>query len=253
MNTLKLAWRMLLRDARAGEMLLLAAALTVAVASMTSVGFFTGRARLALSLQASQLLGADLIVAADHELPPAYLAEAQRRGLRSAHSAKFPSMVLHDGASLLAEVKAASTEYPLRGELRVAERLSGQDRVAAAIPQRGTLWADERLLRRLNLDIGQRLRVGQMQFTVAAVLTQEPDSSTGFINLGPRVLLNADDLPATGLVQPGSRIAYRLLLAGDAQAVAQYRAWAQARLARGERIEGVRDARPEIRGALERT
>ncbi|MEW6312899.1 MAG: FtsX-like permease family protein [Pseudomonadota bacterium] len=253
MNTFKLAWYMLLRDVRAGEMLLLAAALIVAVASVTSVGFFTDRTRLALTLQASQLLGADLVVAADHEVPPAYIEQAQRMGLETAHSAKFPSMVLSNGANLLAEVKAASNEYPLRGELRIADSLSGQDHAARAMPQRGTLWADERLLRRLNLDVGQTLSVGNMQFTIAAVLTQEPDSSTGFINLGPRVLLNESDLSATGLVQPGSRIGYRLLLAGEAAVVAQYRAWVQSRLARGERIEGVRDARPEIRRALERT
>ena len=105
---------------------------------------------------------------------------------------------------------------------------------------------------RLELKRGDKIELGAANLTVAALITQEPDYSIGFINLRPRLLINAADLPATGLVQQGSRIGYRLLVAGDSGVVENFRTWAQSRLTLGERIEGIRDARPEIKAALER-
>src|ERR1019366_5914654 len=87
---------------------------------------------------------------------------------------------------------------------------------------------------------------------VAAVLTQEPDSVIGFINSAPRLLMNEAYIAASGLIQNGSRVRYRLYVAGDTVAVDAYRAWAETRIGAGQSLEGIRDARPEIRSALER-
>ena len=256
MNLLKLALRMLRRDWRAGELRVLAFALVIAVGGMTTVGFFADRVQLALSRQGNQLLGADLLFSPTIHFRRTTPPKAKRRGLNLSTALKFPSMVAKGDNSLLTEIKAVTDGYPLRGDLHVTEHFGGGVAQAAqaanAIPSSGTAWVDEKLMVRLELKRGERIEVGAASLTVAALITQEPDYSIGFINLRPRLLINAADLPATGLVQQGSRIGYRLLISGDSGVVENFRSWAQSRLMLGERIEGIRDARPEIKAALER-
>jgi putative ABC transport system permease protein len=122
----------------------------------------------------------------------------------------------------------------------------------SSIPARGTLWADQRLMQRLGLQLGDEVGIGELHLRVAARVVRFVDQSVGFASFAPRVILNAADLPASGLVQEGSRIGYRLNIAGDAKQVADLRNWLKDRLGVGEKIEDVRDARPEIRTALER-
>jgi putative ABC transport system permease protein len=263
-NVLRFAWRMLRRDARAGELRLLVAALVVAVAALTAVGFFADRVRQALEREANQLLGADLLLTADHPWPPAVADEARQRGLSLVETRTFPSMVsIGQGDGLraqLAEIKAVSEGYPLRGSLRVASARQGADAPAAGIPAPGTVWVDERLASALSLaqsvaqsaDLGETIAVGQQALRAAAVLTLEPDRGVNFFSVAPRLLMNLADLPATGLIQPGSRITYRLLLAGEPSAVAAFRSRIEKTLERGERIEDAQNARPEIRAALDR-
>ncbi|MEE8254393.1 MAG: FtsX-like permease family protein, partial [Nitrosomonadaceae bacterium] len=251
------SFRMLRQDLRAGELHVLIFALVVAVGGMTTVGFFTDRVQLALSRQSNQLLGADLIIVSDRPLPHHYADEAVRLGLATSTALKFPSMVVKGDNSMLVGIKAVTAGYPLRGELRITDNIDGalpsqKDRVANAIPSPGSVWVGNKLATRLVLKKGDTIEVGAAHLTVASLITREPDYSIGFINLGPRVLINAIDLPATGLIQQGSRITYRLLVGGDAGSVKTLRNWIQSRLALGERIEGIRDARPEIKAALER-
>lgn len=248
----RLALRLLGRDQRAGELLLIGLALIIAVASVTTVGFFADRVHRALNRQANQLLGADLVAVADRPLPSEFETEARRRGLAVTRMLRFPSMVIRGEKNVLASVKAVAGGYPLRGEVRIADRLYGADRPATDIPARGTAWVDERLFTQLELAIGDVVNLGTAQFRVAAILTHEPDSAIGFINSGPRVYVNESDLAATGLVQTGSRIRYRLQLAGADAGIDAYREWVLPRLEPGQRIEGIRDARPEIRSALDR-
>jgi putative ABC transport system permease protein len=247
-----LALKMLLRDFRAGELGLLIAAIVIAVGSLTTVGFFTDRVQLALTQQSNQLLGADLTIASDRPFAGEFESEARRRGLAVTRALRFPSMVAHDGDSLLADVKAVAADYPLRGEVRLADRLFGDERIARETPAAGTVWVDDRLLTRLNLKPGDTLGVGQARLRIAALVTQEPDSVIGFINSVPHLLMNEADIAASGLIQTGSRVRYRLYVAGDSAMVDAYRRWAQPRIGPGRSIEGIRDARPEIRSALER-
>ena len=243
---------MLLRDWRAGELRVLALALIVAVGSVTTVGFFTDRIQQSLGTQANLLLGADLVLASDQPLSEAFAADAARRGLQAARTVAFPSMVLHGAQSQLTEIKAVSPGYPLRGELRVSDRPYAPDRPARAIPPAGHAWVDARLAGQLGVAAGEPLQVGAASLVVGALLTQEPDRAGGFFNIAPRLLMNMADLQQTGLIQAGSRVSYRLLLAGPAPGVEAFRSWAEARLRPGQRLEGVADARPEIRVALER-
>jgi putative ABC transport system permease protein len=250
------SWRMLRRDARGGELRLLAAALVVAVAALTAVGFFTDRVRQALERESHQLLGADLLLVADQPWPATFADEARAGGLQVAETRTFPSMVSHgDAAAMrlqLAEVKAVSAAYPLRGSLRVAPALNVPDAAADGIPASGEIWIDERLASALAARVGDQLSVGQSSLRVAAVLTLEPDRGINFFSVAPRLLMNLADLPATGLLQVGSRVGYRLLVAGDAALVKRYQLDIETRLQRGQRIEDAQNGRPEIRTALDR-
>lgn len=250
MKLVRLSWRMLRREWRAGELYALTLALVIAVGGVTAVGFFTDRVSQALSGEASQLLGADLALVSDHEMASDFRLEAERRGLDSASVLTFPSMIVSPTGNQLAEVKAVEGGYPLRGVLRLKSPQG--ERPAPGIPRAGTVWLDERLLDQLSLTTGDHIELGVAHLQVAGIIAFEPDRSGGLFSIAPRLMMNLADLPATRLVQPGSRITYRLLLAGEAKAIVAYRTWVTPRLGRGERLEGVSDARPEIRAALER-
>ena len=252
MSGVRLALKMLVRDARAGELRVLALALVLAVGSVSSVAFFADRVRQALTQEAHQVLGADVLLIADHPWSAQWRDEISRQGLARAESVSFVSMTRAGGEALLSAVKAVTPGYPLRGKLRVAPALNAPDADAGEGPLQGTVWIDERLTTALKVVAGDTIELGSARFRVAAVLTLEPDRGVSFMNFAPRLMMNLDDLPATGLVQPGSRINYQLLAAGEREKTRQFEKWAAARLARGERMESLDNARPEVRAGLDR-
>ena len=253
MNTLRLMLRMLRRDWRAGELTVLGLALVVAVASLTSVGFLTDRVGQALIQESHQLLGGDLLLTADHPWSAGIRRAAREHRLALADSVSFPSMVSVSGISQLAEVKAVSPGYPLRGALRVATALNQADAETRDVPARDTVWLDERLTAALNVRTGDEIALGTRSFRVSAVLTLEPDRGVNVFAIAPRLMLHLDDLPGTGLIQPGSRVSYRLHLTGEATRIAAFNDSAKATLGRGERLEDLSNSRPEIRTMLERS
>ncbi|PKO92436.1 MAG: ABC transporter permease [Betaproteobacteria bacterium HGW-Betaproteobacteria-10] len=247
-----LAWRLFGREMRSGELRLLYAALAIAVAAVTAVGFFADRVRLALDRQAQQLMGGDLILVGDQPWPDRFISEAQKRGLQMAETLTFPSMVMANGPPQLVEIKAVSTSYPLRGGLAIRLQPGAASMPSAGGPQPGEIWLDERLSGALPALPGTLVAVGQQHLPVGAILTMEPDRGMNFFSLAPRLMMHLDDLPASGLVQSGSRLRYRLLLAGDEKSLATFRRWAEPQLSRGQRLEDAQNARPEIRNALDR-
>ena len=256
MNGFAFALRMLRRDARAGELRLLVAALVVAIAALSAVGFFTDRVRQALEREANQLLGADLLLIADQPWPEHVFSEARKQGLRLTETRTFPSMVSYADGEVsrvqLVEIKAVGDAYPLRGALRIARQSGLPDVAAGGVPPRGTVWIDERLAAALLVRPGDTLNVGKLNLRIDALLTQEPDRGVNFFSVAPRVLMNLEDVEATALIQPGSRITYRLLLAGEVPVIKAFRDRFAAALGRGQRIEDAQNARPEIRSALDR-
>ena len=252
MNPIRFSWHLTRRDWRAGELRLLLAALVVAVAALASVGVFVDRMRLALAAEARQLLGADLVLASDQPIGPAFRDEARRRGLQVGETVNFPSMVVADGRPQLASIKAVSDNYPLRGKLRVAERINGPDAATDGTPAPGTVWGDAQLLLTLGVGTGATVELGESRFTVGRVITLEPDRGASFVNFAPRALIRLDALEATRLIQPASRVTYRLLIAGEPLAVSGYESWAKQRLGRGLRIESLESGRPELRVTLDR-
>ena len=267
-NVLALAWRQGWRDFRAGELRLLMVAVMLAVAALSAVGFFATRLEAALARDAGTLLGGDAVVASDQPPPAAFAERARALGLQQASSVGFPSMARapddKGGAARLVAVKAVSDAYPLRGSLRLRLRADGPEQSVASGPARGTVWVDPAVLDALQLAPGDPLLLGDQALTIAGLILQEPDRGVGFMNFAPRVMLHVDDLAATGLVQAGSRVTYRLLLAAPASSgkgaadtgVREFLRWAETRTAsdklRGLRIESLESGRPEMRQTLDR-
>jgi putative ABC transport system permease protein len=259
-NTIRLALRMLRRDWRAGELRVLIAALVLAVASVGTVGFFADRVKGALTGQANLLLGADLMISGDRPLPTVYTERASADRLAVTAVIRFNSMVQTSDAAagtgpvaVLTDVKAVGEGYPLRGTVTLADPKQPQGRVADGIPKRGEVWVDARLAQRLGVGIGSKLSVGEATFAVGAILQQEPEVAGVIFSLGPKLLLNLADLPATNLLQPGNRAVYRLLVAEHGpKNLERYRSWLGSELKPGQRMETVRDLRPEVRQTLER-
>ena len=256
-----LGWRTLWRDLRSGELRLLMVAVTLAVAALTSVGFFADRLQGGLQRDARQLLGGDVVLVSDHAPAPRWARQARAEGLDSALTLGFPTMGraldAQGGATRLVALKAVEAGYPLRGQLRLAR--DARDRVGEptrGVPAQGQAWVDPSLLEALALRRGDTLLLGDSALRITELIALEPDRGTGFMSFAPRVLINAADLPATGLVQPASRISWRLALAGPEPAVQRYRAWAEAELAQpgvaGVRLETLDSGRPEMRTTLDR-
>lgn len=257
MNLVALAWRLLRRDFRAGELRVLFVALLLAVASVGTVGMFADRVKGALVSQANQLLGADLLVSGDRPLPPEFEAQARARGLTTTPAIRFNSMVQAagnaTGPAVLSDVKAVTDGYPLRSHVTLVAPDSTEGRVATGVPAPGTAWIDRRLAYRLQLDVGSRIAVGDATLTVGALLQRDPEVAGITLAAGPKLLLNLADLPATNLLQPGNRATYRLMVAApDAARLDAYRNWLAPALKAGQRMESVRDLRPEVRQTLDR-
>ena len=243
---------MLQRDWRAGELRVLAAALVVAVASVTSVAFFADRVSQALVRDAHQLLGADLVLVSDHPWNPEIKNQIEESGLRAAEAFNFISMAFAGDRNQLAGVKAVTANYPLRGRLRVAPAPGAPDGPAERGPEKGTVWLDEQLVAGLNAPVGARVRLGRAELRVAAVLTLEPERSANFFNIAPRLMMNTEDLAATSLIQTGSRVWYYLYGAGSPQAVKAFESGMKNRLERGQRIENLETGRPQVRASIDR-
>ncbi|HQR49564.1 MAG TPA: hypothetical protein PL152_09515, partial [Steroidobacteraceae bacterium] len=136
MRSLRFALRNLARDLRSGELVVLLVALTLAVAALTAVSFFTSRVSRAVSQQAGEVLAADLRLESARPIDEAYDHEARRRGLAVARILSMPSVVFEGQESSLITLRAASDGYPLRGRLKIADHPFGEARPATGIPGR---------------------------------------------------------------------------------------------------------------------
>jgi putative ABC transport system permease protein len=259
-SAFSLGWRTLRRDLRAGELRLLIVAVTLAVAALTAVGFFADRLKGGLERDARALLGGDAVVVSDEPTPQPFLDRANALGLKSLGTMVFPSMArapeAQGGASRLIALKAVPEGYPLRGSLEIADRPDAPGQKTREVPRRGEAWVDAPVLEALGLRLGDPLLLGDAQLRVTRIITLEPDRGAGFQNFVPRVMIHADDLPATHLVQPASRIGWRFAVAGDDRSVARFTEWAIAQAkrpdVRGVRVESLEGGRPEMRQTLDR-
>jgi putative ABC transport system permease protein len=235
---------------RTPELLILAAAVAVAVAASSAVSLFSDRVSRALEDQSGEAFGADAALRSRVPLPAELEAALQAEGdLRRARLVQFPSVAFNGDESSLAAVKAVDAHYPLRGELRSTGEPFGAERAETRGPGPGEAWVDLRLWQDLGLSIGDPIQIGRSSLRVSRILAYEPDRGGGFSDLAPRLMIAADDLPATGLITPGSRVQHTTLLAGPPERI---QALSKLTLPPGVRLQTPKDSRRELGNALQR-
>jgi len=244
------SWRMLWRDWRGGELTILAIGLVIAVTSITAVGFFTDRIERGLKMQSAELIAGDLVITSSRADVNDYIADARVNDFLVATTQQFRSVVFVDEHLQLAEVKAVSDGYPLRGVLRVSDTAFGEDEATTGIPAPGDLWVEARLLQLLDLEIGDRVKLGDSFFTLRKIIRYEPDRAGDLFSVAPRVMMNSRDLDATGLISTGALVSYRVLIAGESSRINSYRRAIKNRLQAGEQLVGIEEGRPELNTAL---
>ncbi len=247
-----LALRLLLREARSGELTLILAALLIAVTSTTAIALFSARLDLAMQSRSNDLLGADLRLQSTSQIDPAWQEEAQSLGLSTSQTLTFPSVVLHGDDMSLAAIKAVDKGYPLRGILRIREQ-AGDDAAtldATQGPLPGEAWVEPRLLALLNAQLGDEVELGTTRLRLSAVIVEESDRGGNFYNLSPRLMMNWADLESSGLTAAGSRLNWRLLLLGDELALAQLRTFRD--LAPNQKFESLADSNQAMANALDK-
>jgi putative ABC transport system permease protein len=251
-KVLRFAMRNLWRDLKSGELTVLLLALSVAVLSLTAVGFFTSRISQGVRAQAAEVLAADLRLESPDPIARRYFDEARRQGLRTAEIVEFPTAIFNGDVSQLAALNAVSASYPLRGHMRVADAPFGVARATTEIPASGDIWVDARIIAQLNVPLGGTLRIGAARFRVTEVLDYRPDQGTGFVNLAPAVLLNLQDIGATQLIQPGSRVTHSALFAGSPARVERFRDYLISTKTAGERLREVDESSRQLNSAIDR-
>lgn len=252
MRAISLAVRMLSREWRSGELGVLLLALAVAVAALTGVGFLVSRIGAAVAMQASQVLAADIRLESPQPIEEADMAAARQAGLRTARATGLLSVVFDGDRSQLTDIDAVTAGYPLRGTVMVAAQPFAKGRPAPGIPPPGEVWPDSRLLAALGGQVGSRLSIGAADLRVGRVLISRPDAGGTFTGLVPNLLMNAADLPRTQLIQPGSRVTYAALFAGEPQPVAGFEQWLRTNKRAGERLRDISSASPQIKSAMDR-
>ena len=252
MRMVGLALRTLAREWRSGELGVLLLALTIAVAALTGVGFLVNRISAGVAMQASEVLAADIRLGSPQPIGELYFDEATRRGLQTARITSLLSVVFNGNESQLSNVQAVTAGYPLRGNLLVGAEPFAKGQAAGGIPAVGEIWPDSKLLAAVGGKVGSQLSIGVATFRVGRVLISRPDQGGTFAELAPTLIMNSADLPGTQLIQPGSRVSYGALFAGDRNRIEIFKTWLGAHKKRGERLRDITDASPQIRNAVDR-
>ncbi|GAA3896830.1 FtsX-like permease family protein [Halomonas cibimaris] len=247
---LRLALTGLKRDLRAADVRALFMALVLAVAAATMIAFFLDRLERGLERQAGQLLGGDLVLEQPEPFADALVKQLQDAGLTVSRQVEMASMLRRGENFQLASLKAVDDAWPHYGRSDVAR--DGGSASLERPPAAGSVWADPRLKSLLGLSLGDTLQVGEAELQVSGFIQREANPSGGFGSFNPRVLLNAADLEATGLVQPGSRIDYALLGAGPPAALERLEPLLARLREEGVQISDVRRDRPRLGSALAR-
>ncbi|MCH9697424.1 MAG: ABC transporter permease, partial [Gammaproteobacteria bacterium] len=207
-NVLLMAGRAVKREWRSGELLILALAIIIAVTCTSTINLFADRLSRTMVLQAAEFLAADLAVSSHHPFPGKWDKQADAMGLQHADIAQFGSVILFGDEMLLCGIKAVSAGYPLRGQLQASPDLDSEPQVMQSNPPSGEAWVDRRVLSRLSVNPGDTIIVGELPVKITRIITAEPDHKGNFSSFMPRVMLNYNDLAATGIIQPGSHVHY---------------------------------------------
>ncbi|STX27559.1 lipoprotein releasing system, transmembrane protein, LolC/E family [Legionella beliardensis] len=241
------------RDWQNGELTLLALALIVAVTCISALNNFSFLVNSLLNQQATQMLGADVIVTSNAPIPTNWEDKAKALTLSQGKTISFLSMVTASNDNLqLAQISAIATPYPLKGYTKIASHTSSSPTSVNQAPALGQVWVEARLLPLLAVNVGDPITIGAASFIINGLIIEEPGQTGDWFNISPRILMNQADLAKTQVIQPGSRVSYQWLLVGPDRQLEQLKKSLTPPLTEQQRWVD-RTTNPALVKAIERT
>ena len=204
-----------------GDLLILFFSIVLAVTSISSVGFLGDRLQSSIQMQASSILGADLVLRSASEIDSKYLDLAEANDLISAQTVTFLSMVITDDDNLLTSIKAVTELYPLRGELQVVN-FDGIPIQHLGSPSSGFIWIEKKVSESLGLNQLDKVSIGNKNLIVDGIIEDYPDRNSSFVGFYPIAIVNINDVDEMGVIQTGSRVVYRKLFSGSQDDLERY-------------------------------
>ena len=198
-------------EIRHGQLWPVSIALTLIIACVFALSALAERMEQVIVKQGKDALTADSVFISANPIPQPLLDLTQVEQLESSQLTRFSTMAFSDNSMQLVTVKAVESNYPLRGEMI----LEGADKASSNHVEPGELWLDERIFAQLEVEIGDNVTIGDADLTITGRITQEPGLSFNPFQQMPAVLIHTSDIEATGAIQPGSRVSFRLFLNGD--------------------------------------
>jgi len=247
----KQSLRLLQHELRRGELTIICLAIILAVATVFSLSGFSSQIKQSLISTSTSFIAADRVLQSSRPIEPAILVKSDEQGLQRAEQIEMSSMVFAGDNMQLAQLKVISNSYPLRGELLVSEG-QGKESTIKHAPAKGSVWVEAELLKLLDLSIGDKIEVGASKFTLAGIATQIPDASFSVFTSGPSIILNIEDIPATQLILPGSRLTYKYLFAGDSADIDDFEAWIKPQVNETQRWYDIKSRQSPLANALNR-
>ena len=211
----QLAWRLFKHEAKRGELSIILFAIILSVAAVLSLSLFSERLQGALTDRSAEFIAADRQLSARAPLDPEWISAAHTYNLATALQTSTRSMAFANDELALVDLRAVSEDYPLKGTIKLAPELFATGVATDHIPASGEAWMDSRLFQLLGVSLGDKIELGEAQFTITQVLSEIPDGGFSVFNADPMVLINLSDIAATKVTGPGSRVNYKVYFTGD--------------------------------------
>lgn len=219
-----------MRDYRKQELKILIITTIFAVICLTSINFLINSIHYLFANTAAEIIGGDRVISSRLPIDPRIITYAKKHNLQAVTTINFYSMLTTEENLALVTVKAAPDGYPLRGKLYI------NGAPAQALPKHNEIWLEERALLLLGVELGDNIYLGDQAFKVSAILSLEPDRVSEGFSFAPRALINYADLESTAILQPGSRVNYRLLISGEEGALDDFDKYVSDKLKPGQKL-----------------
>lgn len=243
-------------DLRSSETRLLIIATLLAALSMSMISSFSDRLSRTMHYRASELIAGDVTLYSTRELSSNYISHAESLGLETTTALGFSTMAFANDQLQLVRVRSVQANYPLKGYNQVADGFYGDENtkseLLAASPEPGTVWAEERILQKLNINLGDTIEVGNAVFKVTRILQQDADRSGSLFSPFGRMLMAYDDVPSTGVVNQGSRIFYKQYYTGNESQLSNFVDWLKPQLNKADRLAGIEESQNNVGNALQK-
>lgn len=205
---------LLLQSFRTGGLYLLIIALSLAISATTALKFSNDQVKNAVSLQAAQMLAADLVLSNNEPIDAKWQKRADQLGLKQTNVTMFSSMAHTQDQFVMVNVKAIEPAFPLRGKLEIEPMASGI--------QPGEVWLSQRAADLLKVKLGDMVSIADAAFRFSGVIVRDSNQELGFSGFSPTVIIHQADIAKTHAIQTGSRIDYRLLMSGQPEQVQSF-------------------------------